>query len=266
MRVITAVRRHRTRRTPSGAPLPRWRVWMVALLLCALACEHKTRRAAEALPERRVPDTHVTEQHLSAAPTDAASSGDRVPKVVFLGDSISAGLHLPGDQAFPAIVQRRLAEQGAPFQLANAGVSGDTSAGGLRRVDWVLKQAPAVVVIELGGNDGLRGQPVAAIEQNLREIIARVRAKDARPLLLGLRLPPSYGAEYARAFDAIYPRLAQELEVAYVPFFMAGVAGVPDLNLEDGLHPTRAGHERLADNVAPALKQLLLELAAKKSR
>jgi acyl-CoA thioesterase-1 len=181
------------------------------------------------------------------------------PKVVFLGDSIAAGAHLAADQAFPAVLQQKLAAEGAPFQLSNAGVTGDTSAGGLRRVDWILNQkpAPALVVVELGGNDGLRGVPVDSIEQNLRSILVKIKAHGAKALLLGMRLPPSIGADYAREFEAIYPRIAGELEVAYVPFFMEGVAGVADLNLADGLHPTPQGHARIADTLREPLRKLL---------
>jgi acyl-CoA thioesterase-1 len=176
---------------------------------------------------------------------------------VFLGDSISAGAHLDGDQSFPVVVQRKLAAQGVALQLTNAGVTGDTSAGGLRRVDWILSQNPSVVVVELGANDGLRGVAPAAIEQNLRGILTKIKARGAKPLLLGMRLPPSIGADYARDFEAIYPRLAGELGVPFVPFFMEGVAGVPELNLPDGLHPTAEGHARIADKVAGALRPLL---------
>jgi acyl-CoA thioesterase-1 len=192
-------------------------------------------------------------------PLVEARAGAREPlKVVFLGDSLSAGAHLPAAQAFPAVLQRKLQAEGVAFELANAGVTGDTSAGGLRRVDWILRQNPALVVVELGANDGLRGVPVASIEQNLRSILAKIKAQGARAMLLGMRLPPSIGADYARAFEEIYPRLAAELGVAYVPFFMQGVAGVPELNLPDGLHPTAQGHERIADTLREPLRQALL--------
>jgi acyl-CoA thioesterase-1 len=179
------------------------------------------------------------------------------PKVVFLGDSIAAGLHLPADQAFPAVLQRNLAARGVKFQLLNAGVSGDTTAGGLRRVDWLLKQKPAVVVLELGANDGMRGQPIAAMEQNLRAIIERIRGAGAQVLLLGIRIPMNYGPDYVRDFEAVFARIADTLHVPFVPSFMLGVGGVPELNLEDGIHPTAQGHERLAATLVEPLTQLL---------
>src|SRR5262245_44192828 len=136
----------------------------------------------------------------AAGAASAVSAG--APLVVFFGDSITAGLHLDPSEAFPAVVQRRLAAEGHPFRLVNAGVSGDTSAGGLRRIDWVLKQAPEVLVLELGGNDGLRGQAVGEIEARLRQIVERARAAGVRVVLLGVRLPPSLGREYVAEFEA----------------------------------------------------------------
>lgn len=182
------------------------------------------------------------------------------PTVVFLGDSISAGLHLGSDAAFPALVQRSLAAAGLPFELINAGVSGDTSAGGVRRLDWLLAREPAVVVVELGGNDGLRGLDPAQVEANLRLIVAGVREAGARVLLLGMRLPPSLGADYVERFEGLYPRLAEELELAFVPYFMEGVGGVPEFNLSDGLHPNFEGHRRIARRVARSLGPLLAAL------
>ena len=182
-----------------------------------------------------------------------------LPKVAFLGDSVAAGLHLAAEQAFPAVIQRQLAANGVAFTLVNAGMSGDTTSGGLARVDWLLKQAPRVVVIELGANDGMRGVPVATAEANLRAIIGKVQAAGAKVLLLGVRLPPSYGSDYVSDFDGLYPRIAKDLDVAFVPFFMRGVAGRSELNLPDGIHPTPEGHERIASNVAGALQTLLGE-------
>lgn len=176
---------------------------------------------------------------------------------MFLGDSITAGMHLEQDQAFPAVLQRELRARGTSLQVVNAGVSGDTSAGGRRRVDWLLKQKPDLVVVELGGNDGLRGVPLESIEQNLRAILLKIQKAGAKTLLLGMRLPPSHGSAYTEAFSAIYPRLGSELGVPVVPFFMKDVAGVPDLNLSDGLHPTAEGHRILARRLAePVLRML----------
>jgi acyl-CoA thioesterase I len=187
---------------------------------------------------------------------------DDAPLVAFLGDSIAAGLHLSADEAYPAVLQRELAADGAPFRLLNAGVSGDTSAGGLRRVDWLLTRKPALVVVELGGNDGLRGQEPAEIERNLRGIIEKCHAAGARVVLFGVQLPPSLGADYVQRFEAIFPRLAGELDVALVPAFMAGVGGVPAMNLEDGLHPTAEGHRVIARNARAELRRALDALAA----
>ena len=183
------------------------------------------------------------------------------PVVAFLGDSIAAGYQLSASEAFPAVLQRELARDGRPFKLVNAGVSGDTSAGGLRRVDWVLRQKPEVLVIELGGNDGLRGQSAVALEENLRGIVQHARAAGAKVLLLGLQLPPSLGLDYVRDVEAVYPRLAAELDVAFVPHFMQGVGGVADLNLADGLHPSPEGHRHIAERIAPVLGALLDGLA-----
>ncbi|MDZ4772393.1 MAG: arylesterase [Planctomycetota bacterium] len=200
---------------------------------------------------RAVIDDATSTRPTPTIPADA-------PVVVFLGDSIAAGLHLPANQAFPAVLQADLAARGIPFRLVNAGVSGDTSAGGLARIDWILKQqTPAVVVVELGGNDGLRGQELASIEANLRAIITQCRDAGAKVLLLGMRIPPSYGKEYSDGFAALYNRLANEMSIAFAPHFMDRVGGVADLTLPDGLHPTARGHELLAENVAPKLTEVL---------
>jgi acyl-CoA thioesterase-1 len=248
--------------------------FLLLLLLWIAGCQGEARSGMQTQPGARNTEPAVAPQvpsQASAGSVDAnagareplveARAGAREPlKVVFLGDSLSAGAHLPAAQAFPAVLQRKLQAEGVAFELANAGVTGDTSAGGLRRIDWILRQNPALVVVELGANDGLRGVPVASIEQNLRSILAKIKAQGARAMLLGMRLPPSIGADYARAFEEIYPRLAAELGLAYVPFFMEGVAGVPELNLPDGLHPTAQGHERIADRLREPVRQALLPL------
>lgn len=194
----------------------------------------------------------------SAVPAEPEVPAD-APLVLFLGDSISAGLHLDEHQAFPRVLARTLAAEGRPFRMVNAGVSGDTTAGGLARLDWLLKQAPDVLVVELGGNDGLRGQPVAGIEERLRAIVERGKASGARVLLLGVELPPSLGREYVGEFAALFARVAAETGCAFVPSFLAGVGGVAGMMLEDGIHPSAAGHAQIAATVAPALRALLPE-------
>jgi acyl-CoA thioesterase I len=179
------------------------------------------------------------------------------PLVVFLGDSLTAGLGLPADQAYPSLLERTLAGDGLPARVVNAGVSGDTTAGGLRRLPWLLAQHPAVVVVGLGGNDGLRGAAPGDIEGNLRQIVARTRQAGAKVLLLGMQLPPNYGPDYTQAFKAIYPRIAHELKVPLVPFLLSGVGGIADLNQADGIHPTARGQQKVAANVRPYLEELL---------
>lgn len=179
------------------------------------------------------------------------------PLVVFLGDSLTAGYGLEGGQAFPALVEKRLEEQGIPLQALNAGVSGDTTAGGLARLDWLLSQKPEVVVVGLGGNDGLRGLPLDQAERNLREIVRRSRAAGARVLLLGMQIPPNYGPEYAQGFRDMYPRIAGEMDVPLVPFALEGVGGVAELNQADGLHPTAEGQEKVAELVTPYVAEVL---------
>lgn len=177
--------------------------------------------------------------------------------VVFLGDSLTAGYGLPSAEAFPALLEERLASQGLPFRAVNAGVSGDTSAGGLARLDWVLSSDPDLLVVELGPNDGLRGLDLAMTESNLRRIVARARESGVRVLLVGMRIPPNYGPEYAGEFAALFPRLAEELDVPLVPFLLEGVGGEPDLNQGDGIHPTAAGQRVVAGNVEPHLVPLV---------
>ncbi|HTQ78833.1 MAG TPA: arylesterase [Thermoanaerobaculia bacterium] len=179
------------------------------------------------------------------------------PTVIFLGDSLTAGLGLEEAQAFPALLSDRFAASNLPLHVINAGVSGDTTAGGLRRLDWLLGQKPKIVVLGLGANDALRGAPTEEIEQNLREIIRRCQARGAEVLLLGMRIPPNYGPDYTGRFSALYPRIAKEMGVPLVPFLLAGVGGIPELNQADGIHPTAVGQRKVADNVYPYLSELV---------
>ncbi len=186
-----------------------------------------------------------------------ASRGHR-PRIVVLGDSLTAGLGLPVDRSYPALLQQRLDREGLAYEVVNAGVSGDTSAGGLRRLDWALQGGNvAVLVVELGANDGLRGLPVSQMKQNLRTIIRVGKARGARVLLAGMEAPPNVGAIYTAEFRQVYRELAREEGVDLLPFLLAGVAGVPSLNQPDGIHPNEAGARSVEQHVWTALQKLL---------
>jgi acyl-CoA thioesterase-1 len=181
--------------------------------------------------------------------------------VLFFGDSLTAGLGLedPSAQAFPALIQKKLDDAGLPWRAVNAGLSGETSAGGLRRVDWILRQRVEMFVLELGGNDGLRGLPPETTRANLQAIIDRVRAKSptTKIVLVGIAAPPNMGADFTRAFAAIFPELAEKNGVALIPFLLEGVGGRPELNQPDGIHPNVPGHAIVAETVWTVLKPLL---------
>ena len=227
---------------------------VIPALLLGLACQLTARPAAAAPAFSAVPAARPAAAPAPPAPRPAPATA---PLVVFLGDSLTAGLGLPADQSFPSLLARELPSDGLAVRVINAGVSGDTTAGGLRRLSWLLAQHPAVVVVGLGGNDAMRGQPVAEIERNLRAIVTRARQAGAKVLLLGMQIPPNYGPDYTSAFAAIYPHVARDLHVPLVPFLLAGVGGVAELNQADGIHPTAAGQVKVAANVKPYLEQLL---------
>jgi acyl-CoA thioesterase-1 len=179
------------------------------------------------------------------------------PVIVALGDSLTAGFGVAPDEAYPARLGERLRREGYDHRVVNAGVSGDTSAGGLRRVDWVLRAKPEIVIVALGANDGLRGQPVVALRDNLAAIVRRIRATGTRVLLAGMRMPPNYGEAFTRDFAAAYVEVARATGVRLVPFLLEGVAGNPALNLPDGIHPNPAGHRVIADRLWPHLRAML---------
>lgn len=199
---------------------------------------------------------------LAGLGSSTAVFGAEAPRtIVFFGDSLTAGYGLddPAAEAYPAVVQRKIDDAGLPWRVANAGLSGETTSGGLRRVDWVLRRPVDIFVLALGGNDGLRGIEPAVTTANLQGIIDRVHAKypAARIVLAGMQMPPTMGEAYAREFSAIYPALAAKNHLTFIPFLLARVGGQADLNQPDGIHPTAAGAAKVAENVWLALHPLL---------
>jgi len=179
------------------------------------------------------------------------------PRVVFLGDSLTAGLGLPSDQSYPALIGRKLKEQGYDYEIVNAGVSGDTSAGGLRRLDWSLDGDVRALVLALGANDGLRGLPTDDMKRNLEAVLERAKARNIPVVLAGMEAPPNNGPDYTRAFREVYTELAKEYSVRFVPFLLLGVAGNASLNQGDGIHPNARGAEIVADLVWKELEPAL---------
>ena len=193
----------------------------------------------------------------SAPPAVEAHAAQGKPRVVFLGDSLTAGYGLPKEQSVPSLVQKRLNDEGYDYEAVNHGVSGDTSAGGVSRLDWALTGDVRVVVIELGANDGLRGLPVETTKANLSDIITRAKARGITVLLTGMEAPPNHGPAYTAQFRRTFADLAREHQVAFVPFYLEGVAGNPALNIADGIHPNAEGAAIVEQTIWKALQPLL---------
>jgi acyl-CoA thioesterase-1 len=205
-------------------------------------------------PAERAPEAAQTPAVTSAP---AAATVASRPRIVALGDSLTAGLGLSPAEAYPALLQQRLDREGLRYEVVNAGVSGDTSAGGLRRVDWALEGDVKVLIVALGGNDALRGLPVEQLRDNLGEIITRAKRRGIEVILAGMEAPPNFGAGYTAAFRQTYRDLAKDHGVVLVPFLLDGVAGLPHMNQTDGIHPTADGAHQVADNVWSALQPLV---------
>ena len=186
-----------------------------------------------------------------------AQASEAKPRIVFLGDSLTAGLGLPSDQSYPALIGKRLKERGYDYEIINAGVSGDTSAGGLRRLDWSLEGDVRVLVLALGANDALRGLPADDLKKNLAAVLDRAASRRIPVILAGMEAPPNNGADYTRAFRAVYADLAKEYRVTFIPFLLQGVAGNAALNQADGIHPNVRGAEIVADLVWKELEAVL---------
>jgi len=219
------------------------------LVMLASACNGGIDKPGDQAAPQRAPQT----------PTDppASRTDDERPKIAILGDSLTAGLGLLDTQSYPHLLQKKIDADGFQYEVINAGVSGDTSAGGLRRLDWVLKEDVRVVIVALGANDGLRGLSVSEMKHNLGQIIETARARNVTVILAGMEAPPNYGAEYAASFRQAYRELAQQYRVLFIPFLLDKVAGEATLNQPDGIHPNPQGAEIVAGTVWNALKPLL---------
>ena len=193
----------------------------------------------------------------------ATASEDGLVRVVVLGDSLTAGYELSPEDAFPSQLQRVLLDRGHQVVVVNAGVSGDTSSGGLSRLNWAVADGTDLVIVELGANDALRGVPPENTSSALRQIITRLKARGMTVLLAGMRAPPNMGPDYEAEFNAIYGQLAQELDVTLYPFFLDGVAANPELNLADGIHPNAQGVAEIVDRIRPTVEALIIELAVR---
>ncbi|HEY0895644.1 MAG TPA: arylesterase [Sphingobacteriaceae bacterium] len=216
---------------------------LLGFILAACNSEPGTRENKAGNPENKKAETMPEKKH-----------------ILFFGNSLTAGYGLDDPQdAFPALIQKKIDSLNLPYKVINAGLSGETTSGGNSRIDWLLKQPVDVFVLELGANDGLRGIPVAETEKNLQSIVDKVRAKypDAKQLLLGMEVPPNLGDRYVNDFRAIFRRVAVRNDMGFVPFLLEGVAGNTTLNLGDGIHPTAKGYRIVAENVWPELLRLL---------
>ena len=227
------------------------RVWLaVALGLTLAACSTRSdEREVTRTPSSSVPAAGA----VPSAPAKAASR----PRIAILGDSLTAGLGVAKTAAYPSLLQARINEAGLDYEVVNAGVSGDTSAGGLARLDWALDGDVRILVVALGGNDGLRGLPADELQANLAQIIERAQARHITVILAGMEAPPNYGRDYIVSFHKVYPALAAKYRVALVPFLLQGVAGDETLNQRDGIHPTASGARIVADNVWAVLKPIV---------
>jgi acyl-CoA thioesterase-1 len=216
-----------------------------------ISCQSKTSE------EKPVGGEAESSEEITVSENTGDSAGEKV--LVFFGNSLTAGMGLDPRESFPALIQNKLDSLNMKFSVVNAGLSGETTSGGNSRVDWVLNQKPDVFVLELGANDGLRGIPLDETRSNLQSIIDKVRKKNPEVIivLVGMQIPPNMGPEYTSEFRKIFPDLAEQNSLALIPFLLEGVAGDPELNQRDGIHPTAEGQKIVAENVWRVLKDVL---------
>lgn len=201
-----------------------------------------------------------------SVPFAATPAEDVRPKIVAFGDSLTAGLGVAADETYPAQLQRRLDALGLRYRVVNAGVSGETTAGGVRRVPWILRGRPEIVILELGANDGLRGLRVDETEGNLEQIIQQLQRSGVQVILAGMKLPPNYGKEYLSGFERIYPDLAARYRLPLIPFFLEGVAASHTLNQADGIHPTAQGYRMIVETMLRTIGPVLAKAQQTKDK
>lgn len=215
------------------------------VLILAVACGERSPAKSSASSDSDKPTVDTTKQITKT--------------IIFFGNSLTAGYGVEPSQAFPALIQRKIDSAGMSYKVINAGVSGETTAGGNSRIDWILQQKPDIFVLELGGNDGLRGIPMAETRKNLQSIIDKVKARypQTKILLAGMLMPPNLGGKYTAEFREVFPSLAKTNNILLIPFLLKGVGGEVSLNQNDGIHPTTEGHKIVAENVWEILKEAL---------
>lgn len=231
-------------------------IFSFALFVCALLLSLSAACQKSAAPND--PAVKLAGSGSSLAPAKIQSKPEAAPVIVAFGDSLTAGYGLPEDQSFTALLQNKLDEKGYRYSVVNAGVSGDTSSGGVRRIDWSLNDGDVkILILELGANDGLRGLPVAEMKKNLAEIIERAQARGVTVILAGMEAPPNLGDEYTREFRQAYRDLAKKYKLAFIPFVLEGVGGHAEYNQPDGIHPNAEGEKIMTENVWRELEPLL---------
>lgn len=191
------------------------------------------------------------------AALDIVNTKDEMKTIVALGDSLTAGFGVDMDRSYPVLLEKKLQNEGYNYRVVNAGVSGETSSGTLARLNWILNLKPQIVIVETGANDGLRGTDVALLEENLRNIVDILQRQNVAVLLAGMKMVWNLGPEYVRQFNAIYPRVAKEKGVLFMPFFLEDVAAERDLNLDDGVHPNAKGYAIITENIYPYVLEVI---------
>jgi acyl-CoA thioesterase-1 len=224
---------------------------LLAVILATANCQKSSSPDAQ--------NSSLAENKSAPATAVSPAKTDDLPAIVAFGDSLTAGYGLSEEQSYTTLLQRKIDEKNYQYRVVNAGVSGDTSAGGVRRIDWALEGNARYLILELGGNDAIRGQPVTEMKKNLARIIERAQSRDVTVILAGMEAPPNLGEDYTRAYRQVFSDLAKRYKVAFIPFVLEGVGGRPEFNLPDGIHPNAEGEKIMTENVWRVLEPLLKE-------